>query len=135
MSTIAQRTPKMSKREEEIAYEIVTLRDYNTCQKCKRNCGPVARDHRQNRQGNNTVVSNLQCLGLGCHTWKTEHPADAIDEGWAVPRWADPLVWPARRYVPSGVGTLTPVWVLYDNQGGWQRITDDDAARRMAGDD
>lgn len=133
MSTITQRLPKQTKREEEIAYEIVTLRDKNVCQKCKRNCGPIARDHRQNRQGNNTVPSNLQCLGLECHLWKTEHPADAIAEGWAVPRWADPLVWPARRWVPTGMGTVAAAWVVYDNAGGWHRISDDDAARRMTG--
>lgn len=140
MSTITQRAPKQTRREEEIAYEIVTLRDKNVCQRCRRHCGPPTRDHRKNRsQGGRTVPSNLQILGgsgtTGCHGWATAHPAEAIAEGWAVPGWADPLVWPARRYISSGHGTLTPIWVIYDDRGGWKRISDEDAARRMAGED
>lgn len=134
MSTITQRIPKQTKREESIAYEIATYRDLNSCQKCRRNCGPIARDHRKNRsQGGRTVASNLQCLGLGCHTWKSEHPEDAIAEGWAVPGWADPALWPARRYIRSGYGTLSAVWVLYDDLGRFDRITDQEAAALMTG--
>jgi len=130
---IAPKTPKPSKADEHDAYELATLRDDNTCQRCRRDCGPIARDHRQNRQPGNTIVANLQCLGLLCHQWKTEHPKDAIAEGWAVPSWADPLVWPARRWFKGAFGVMTLGWVLYRNDGRFLEITADEAERRMAG--
>lgn len=129
--------PKVSKptpAEERDAYELVTHRDANTCQRCRRNCGPIARDHRRNRgQGGYTVPSNLQLLGLECHTWKTEHPADAVADGWAVPAWARWAEWPARRWVRHDLGYLELVWVLYDDAGSWEVITDDEARRRIEG--
>lgn len=134
MRLISQRVPKPTAREEHIAYELATLRDRDTCQRCRRNCGPIARDHRKNRsQGGRTAASNLQCLGLGCHDWKTRHPKAAIAEGWAVPGSQDPLIWPARRYVSAGIAQVTAIWVLYDDQGGWKRISDSEAALRMQG--
>lgn len=116
------------------AYEIVTLRDADTCQRCRRNCGPIARDHRKNRsQGGRTVPSNLQCLGLGCHEWKTNNPALAVAEGWAVPGYAraDWREWPARRWVKTTRGTLRLVWVLYDDEGDGLEISDKEARERM----
>jgi len=121
-------------REEREAYELVTLRDADTCQRCRRNCGPVARDHRRNRsQGGWTVVSNLQCLGLGCHTWKTEHPQDANDEGWGCPSWVHWREWPARRWVADGAGGLDLVWVLYRDDSLWDVLTDEEARYRIEG--
>lgn len=131
--TIAPKTQKHTAAEEKRAYTIATDRDHNTCQRCLRNCGPIARDHRQNRQPGNTTPANLQLLGLRCHQWKTEHPAEAIEEGWAVPGWADPLVWPARRWFKGWAGIVGLRWCLYDNQGGVHWITDEEAARRMNG--
>ena len=128
--------PKVAKptaAEERDAYELVTLRDLDTCQRCRRDCGPIARDHRQNRQHGNTVVSNLNCLGLRCHIWKTEHPAQALADGWAVPRYAKPSEWPARRWILTELGVLELCWVLYDDEGTWERITDSEAADRMSG--
>ena len=129
--------PKLSlptPREEREAYELVTLRDADTCQRCRSNCGPVARDHRRNRsQGGWTVVSNLQCLGLDCHTWKTEHPQSANDEGWGVPSWVHWREWPARRWISDGAGGLTLVWVLYRDDSTWDVISDDDARYRIEG--
>lgn len=135
---ILPKTPKPSKADERDAYELATLRDDNTCQRCRRNCGPVARDHRQNRQPGNTILVNLQCLGLQCHIWKTEHPKEALAEGWAVPSWADPHEWPARRWLKSSLGTLRLGWVLYrdtpDADGRlWDEITVEEAVRRMEG--
>lgn len=132
---IGPKTTKPTRAEETNAYELATLRDLNTCQRCRRDCGPIARDHRQNRQAGNTTLQNLQCLGLACHLWKTEHPKAAVTEGWAVPRYADPAEWPARRWMPSGVaGTLRLVWVLYGAYTDDQLvtvITDEEAMRRM----
>lgn len=120
--------------EEADAYEVATNRDGNTCQRCLRDCGPIARDHRKNRgQGGWTVPSDLQCLGLGCHTWKTEHPEEAVAEGWAVPGWprADWREWPARRWLKTERGTLRKSWVLYDDEGGWLEISETEARERM----
>jgi hypothetical protein len=130
---IAPKTQKPSKADEHDAYELVTLRDMNSCQRCGRDCGPIARDHRQNRQSGNTIVSNLQLLGLGCHQWKTEHPRAAIAEGWAVPSWADPREWPARRWFTGDYGIKTLGWVLYRDNGDVLEITESEAVRRMEG--
>lgn len=130
---IAPKVAKPSKADEQTAYEIATLRDLDTCQRCRRNCGPSARDHRQNRQSGNTVASNLQVLGLTCHQWKTEHPKQALEDGWAVPSWASPAEWPARRYVKTDAGTLRLAWCLLDDAGGVTEITEADALERMKG--
>lgn len=131
--TILPKTPKPTPREEREAYDLATDRDNNICQRCLRNCGPIARDHRQNRQPGNTTAANLQLLGLRCHQWKTEHPKEALADGWAVPGWADPLVWPARRWRRTVHGMVRLGWCLYDNKGGVHWITDEEAARRMNG--
>ena len=135
---IAPKTPKPTPAEERDAYELVTLRDAHTCQRCRRNCGPFNRDHRKNRsQGGQTRPSNLQGLGgtgcTGCHGWKTSHPAEAIAEGWAVPSWGDPAKWPARRWIGTELGTVRLAWVLYDDAGGWLEVTDAEAMERMKG--
>lgn len=137
---ILPKTAKPSKADETDAYEAATLRDDNTCQRCRRDCGRgfVSRDHRKNRsQGGLTVVSNLQCLGgtgnTGCHGWVTEHPRDALAEGWAVPSWADPAEWPARRYVRDRYGVVRLSWVLYKDDGTVIPITAEEALRRMEG--
>lgn len=130
---ITQKTPKPSKSDEHDAYELATLRDGNRCQRCLRDCGPIARDHRQNRQPGNTIVPNLQCLGLRCHQWKTEHSRDALAEGWAVPSWADPREWPARRWFTGEFGIKTLGWVLYRDDGGVLEITESEAVHRMEG--
>lgn len=125
--------PKPSPADERDAYELVTLRDLDTCQKCRRNCGwgVTSRDHRKDRSvGGLTVVSNLQVLGgtgtTGCHGWKSANPREAVAEGWSVPGYADPHEWPARRWVRSSAGVLRLSWVIYDDVGGWVEISDDD---------
>jgi hypothetical protein len=130
---IGPKTRKPTPAEEKQAYAISAGRDDLTCQKCLRWCGAPQQDHRQNRQPGNTVASNLQTLGLMCHQWKSEHPRDALDEGWAVPRWADPAQWPARRWFRTPNGTVRAGWCLYDDRGGITEITEYDARRRMEG--
>jgi hypothetical protein len=130
---IGPRVAKPSKADDADAYELATLRDADTCQRCRRNCGPSARDHRQNRRRGNTVPSNLQVLGLRCHQWKTEHPDDALEQGWAVPSWGVPAEWPARRWLPTEYGTVRLAWVLYTDAGGVDEITEADAMERMKG--
>jgi len=128
-----------SPRDEREAYELVTLRDNDTCQRCLGNCGPIARDHRRNRsQGGWTVIGNLQCLGLDCHTWKTEHPKDANEQGWGVPAWVHWREWPARRWLREGPGVTRLAWVRYldkqDADGNWWvEISDEEALYRIEG--
>lgn len=115
---IGPKIPKLTAAEEKAAYDTVTVRDAGRCVRCGQP-GGVERDHRQNRDPFNTVVCNLQLLGgafgCGCHKWKTEHPADALEQGFAVPSWARPELWPGFRF---GVG-----WVIYydrpDSKGRW----------------
>src|SRR5690606_40618483 len=119
---IGPKTVKPTPREEREAYELATLRDRDTCQRCRRNCGQgfTSRDHRKGRGvGGLTVVSNLRVLGgtgtLGCHGWKTANPAAALEEGWAVPGYATPAEWPARRWLRGEHGIVRLAWVLYDD--------------------
>ena len=135
---IGPKIRKPSKADERDAYEHVTLRDNDTCQRCRRNCGGSNRDHRVNRsQGGRTVVSNLQVIGgtgtTGCHGWITEHPEDAVAEGWAAPGYATPSEWPARRWLYGTAGLLRLAWVLYADDGGIAEIPEVEAMRLMYG--
>jgi len=133
---IGPKKPSLTPADERDAYELVTLRDDDTCQRCRRARG-TNRDHRKNRsQGGFTVVSNLQLLcgtgTTGCHGWAHAHPRDAIADGWAVPGWADPAQWPARRWVKSVYG-LRLAWVLYGDDGSVREIAEHLAHELMGG--
>jgi len=130
---IGPKSDRPTAADERRAYDVASKRDDLLCQRCLRWCGAPQLDHRQNRQSGNTVPSNLQTLGLSCHQWKTEHPRDAIRDGWAVPRWGDPAEWPARRWLRQENGTVRAAWILYDDVGGWDEISASEARRRMEG--
>jgi len=123
---ITPKIPKLTPAQEKRAYADVTERDKGRCVRCG-HPGPTERDHRQNRDPFNTTPANLQLLGgafgCGCHKWKTENPRLAILEGFAVPRYARPELWPAWR-VDGG-------WVLYFNEPidgeWWQPISESTA--------
>lgn len=138
---IEPKVARPTRAQEDDAYDLATIRDLDTCQRCGTDCGPTARDHRKNRsQGGRTVVENLCVLGLICHTWKTENPYEANRSGWGCPGWAKPAEWPARRWVPTIIGTRCLVWVLYvtdieyfDHPKGYRIIGELEAQNRMAG--
>ncbi|WP_336630013.1 MULTISPECIES: HNH endonuclease [unclassified Microbacterium] len=117
---IAPKGEKLTPAQEKKAYADATARDKGRCVRCG-HPGPTERDHRQNRDPFNTTPANLQLLGgafgCGCHRWKTENPRLAILEGFAVPRYARPELWPGWR-VDDG-------WVIYfdapDADGNWWR--------------
>ena len=135
---IGPKRTRLTKKQERDAYAAATERDskdgHEQCQMCGR-FGPCDRDHRQNRDPFNTTPANLQLLGssiggCGCHLVKTLNPALAVERGFTVPRWADPLTWPGFRY---GVG-----WVRYfdepDEAGRWlEPLTVDQAVALMLG--
>lgn len=118
---------------------LATERDEDTCQRCLRDCGGSQRHHRQPRDGRNTLLSNLIVLGSTCHLDVTTHPRDAIAQGWSMPRHTSvlPSQWPARRWLPTGKGTVQLGWVLLldapDRGVWWLEIPDDEAAARIAG--
>jgi hypothetical protein len=123
-----------TRADEANAYELATLRDDNTCLFMAWDCsGGVQRDHRQNRRPGNTIVENLQCLCAKHHQWKTEHPRDALRDGWAVPSWGDPTSWPARRWVRDRYNVLRKSWVIYDADGGWRVISIAEALQVVGG--
>ena len=124
---IGPKVPKQTQADMTDAYELATLRDRATCQMCKEP-GTVQRDHRQNRQEGNTVLSNLVCLCLECHTYKTGHPAWAYLTGWGVPRWANPATWAMPRMVRGQW-----VQVLLDDAGDWEEVTEKQARKSRDG--
>lgn len=132
---IAPKVAKQTAAEETWAYQKATERDHGCCVRC--GAFGVQRDHRKNRsQTGRTTPGQLQCLCFsafgreGCHEWKGKHPKLAAAEGWAVPGWVeDPLTYPARRRISP----RELIWVIYDDLGGWRRITDDEALARIAG--
>ena len=140
---IGPKVPAPSPREERLAYELVELRDEGVCQKCRRGL-PINRHHRKDRSlGGLTVVENLMLLcgsGVtGCHGYVTSHPDDACREGWAVPGWAVPADYPARRWIRTTVGTMRLAQVLllpadrWADGPGWVEVGLMEAATRRAG--
>lgn len=134
---IGPKVAKPTAAEERQAYDTATERDSGRCVRC--GCyGTMHRDHRQNRsQGGLTVVSNLQLLcgphgnDEGCHKWATEHPESALVDGFAVPGFARPELWPAWRFDVRS-------WVIYydraDSHGRWwSKITESTARMLMNG--
>lgn len=136
---IRPKIAKLTKAQETAAYDMATKRDDLGCVLCGRR-DATQLDHRQNRDSRNTRIENLQTLCLWHHQWKTEHPDAANRNGYGVPRWAVPGIYPARRWVRTDVGTLRRAWVLYvsdielfDVPLGYREITITDAQDRMAG--
>lgn len=137
---IGPKKPKPAPGAEARARKLVTKRDGSVCVRCHRTDPTfgVNFDHRKNRsQGGEWSASNGQLMCgsgvVGCHGFVTQNPHRALVEGYAVPGWADPSSWPARRWVPTNIGTLEQCWVLYSNDGSWERITDVRAVLLMEG--
>lgn len=135
---IAPKIERPTAADEKRAYEAAADRDGGRCVRCH-HVGDLQMDHRQNRsQMGRTIVENLQQLcgptgpNGGCHLWVTDHPEEASREGWNVPGWADPLAYPARRWVKTEVGTYKKVWGLYRDIV-FVEISEREAADRRAG--
>lgn len=116
---IEPKLPKQTAADERRARAAVKERDQGMCVRCG---GPGTNwDHRKNRsQGGRWEASNGQTLcgsgTTGCHGFVTQNPAAAVLEGFTVPSWARPELWPAWREPQRS-------WVLYfdrpDAEGRW----------------
>lgn len=131
---IGPKTPKQTPADERRARAAVKERDQGLCVRCGRPGNNW--DHRKNRsQGGRWEATNGQTLcgsgTTGCHGWRTQNPAPALLEGFAVPSWERPELWPAWRFDVQS-------WVLYfdapDEDGRWWReITQATADLLMSG--
>lgn len=124
---IGPKEPKQTKADERRARAALKERDQGTCVRCG---GPGTNwDHRKNRsQGGRWAASNGQTLcgsgTTGCHGFVTQNPINAVFEGFAVPGYAHPELWPAWRI---NVG-----WVIYfdapDDDGNWWQTISESTA-------
>lgn len=111
---------KMNKQIAQLALD----RAKNYCEKC----GGVGRDdlalhHRKLKsRGGKDEVANLMVVHHKCHNMGTDsihaNPDVATRNGWMVPSWSDPAIYPIT--LPDGL------IVRFDNLGSWTRITDTD---------
>jgi hypothetical protein len=131
---IEPKLPKQTAADERRARAGVKERDQGICVRCGRPGNNF--DHRKNKsQMGRWEPSNGQTLcgsgTTGCHGWKTQNPAAAILEGFAVPGWGNPVWWPAWR---DDVRS----WVLYFDRADsfgrwWTEITQATADLLMSG--
>jgi 5-methylcytosine-specific restriction endonuclease McrA len=85
------RSAKRSKvyRESRVPLVIALLEARPNCERCR-----VARSvdvhERKSRARGGSILdeANLVCLCRPCHSWVTENPRAAEDEGWSLPSWA-----------------------------------------------
>lgn len=96
------------------ATQMLAFRSGERCEHCGRDLnGRVERHHRMRRRDGGDRLSNLLFLLPVCHTWITEHPAEAVANGWIVE--ANGTLDPAE--VPVRIG-LNGALFLLDDHGG-----------------
>lgn len=99
----------------ENANRLLLTRCDHRCDRCRRPLGgAMERHHRQRRAVGGDRLSNLLALHPTCHTWITEHPAEATAAGWIVSSYApDPAAVPVdlggRLYLLDDDGHAIPV--------------------------
>jgi hypothetical protein len=90
------------------------------CERCGTDLGDeLERHHRQRRQVGGDRLANLMALHPRCHAYITEHPAEAMANGWIVTSHGPGGVAPDPREVPVRLPGLggTALWLL-DDKGG-----------------
>jgi len=124
---IGPKEPKQTPADERKARTDLAERDKGLCVRCGRPGNNW--DHRKNRsQGGRWAASNGQTLcgsgTVGCHGWVTQNPTFAVLDGFAVPGYARPELWPAWR---KDAG-----WVIYfdapDDDGNWWQTISESTA-------
>lgn len=85
------------------------------CERCGHPLGEnLERHHRQRREVGGDRLANLLALHSRCHAYITEHPEEALANGWIVSSHAaDPAAVPVR--LPGLTGTA--LWLLDDDGG------------------
>jgi hypothetical protein len=64
------------------------LEEFPTCQRCNRNPSTEVHEVRSRaRSGSILDRENCRCLCHDCHSWITEHPKAAQEQGWLLPSW------------------------------------------------
>lgn len=106
--------PRWTAEDWEAANPILLTRCQGRCDRCGQPLnGQVERHHRQPRVVGGDRLSQILMLHPWCHRYITEHPAEAIANGWAVSRHhPDPAEVPVR--LSAGGGLL---WLLDDDGG------------------
>ena len=91
-STLKPRSARTAKiyREERVPFVKMILEKEPICERCKRN--PSVDVHEKLTRGRSGGVrgtawldpDNVAALCRECHTWVTDHPKEAEDEGWVI---------------------------------------------------
>ena len=122
-------TPKREKQPKNIPAKnraVVEERSGGRCEGCGA-VGDLELHHRKykSRGGTHDVHNLIALCGMGntsgCHG--VAH-TKGYGYGWAIPSWGRTGIWPAWRF---GDG-----WVVYDDNGGWQTITESTAELIMS---
>lgn len=106
--------------------------DLREQQKCAR-CGTAiwangSRHHRKyrSRRGEDTTHNLILLCGSGtqgCHGWAHSNITDATREGYSVPSWADPAIWPIRLFLFG--------WVFLTVDGLFDMLTPEHAHKTI----
>lgn len=92
MPRIPHRSKKRQKlyRDERVPIVIALLSERPTCQRC--HAAPSQDVHEiksRARGGSITDINNLMCLCRPCHTWITQNPRLAVEQGFSKNSWDD----------------------------------------------
>jgi len=90
------------------------------CERCGHPLGDnLERHHRQRREVGGDRLSNLLALHSACHQYITEHPEEALANGWIVSTHGPSGVAPDPAGAPVRLPGLTgtALWLL-DDEGG-----------------
>lgn len=70
---------------------LLEARAGGACERCGKECGPVARHHRKRRREGGDSLANLLFVGRECHTYIHAHPVESRKYGWIVSMSRNPL--------------------------------------------
>jgi hypothetical protein len=81
---------------------LLEARAAGACERCGKECGPVARHHRKRRREGGDSLANLLFVGAPCHVEIHSHPVESRRYGWIVSMSRDPLevpvLWRSREW-------------------------------------
>lgn len=92
MSRIRHRSKKMESLYATERRKIVAqlLGDFPLCQRCQKAFASDVHEIKSRARGGSiTDLDNLAVLCRPCHTWITQNPKDALEQGWIKNSWDD----------------------------------------------